>query len=381
MSNVNKNESGVAAILITTIIMFVGITITLSLVFVFANRIKAARNIEFGEQAYFTAEAGNEDALLRFLDPDKGIPASYTLPVGATSTTVTRSTDLFGNEIITSQSDVSSRARSVEIVLGLSPDSTRFVFAAQIGNLGLQMDSNSGVDGAVFSNGDITGAANTDITGDASSGGTISSPNPTVGGTKKEGEDLIPLPNFDAAAWEAAANINSDPIIGDHTLIGTVSFGPRKVVGNLTVDRNANLTVTGPIYVTGNILIENRAELFLDESYGSGGTVVTAEGTFEFEGNTEVYGTSATPKGYMMAASTSTSLTAIELNSNESQELILYAVNGTLVLNSNADVVSLAGEGIHLNSFANINYDLGITSYTFSAGGSGGFVISSWEEE
>ncbi|MEX2145292.1 MAG: hypothetical protein WD712_02900 [Candidatus Spechtbacterales bacterium] len=376
-----NKESGIIALLVTVIVMSVGIVLVVSMIFVFLNRLEAARNIEMGAKAYFVAEAGAEDALLRELNPS--IPTGitpYTLSVGDAIATIDKTTTL-NSVTINSNGNASNRERTLRVVIGVDPAGTTFSFAAQIGERGLTMASNSGVNGQVYSNGDIIGASGTFIEGDAYAVGTISSPSPQVGGTRNEGADPIALPPFDEEGWAEEANINNDPIVGNLEISGKGNtLGPRRIEGNLTIKSGGDVTITGPVHITGNFVMNSNSDVYLDESFESDGTVVWAEGTIFFDSSTKLHGTNANPKGYLLFASTAPGTSAIELSSNATQEVTMYAVNGDVVINSKGDLTALIGNGIILRSNAEINFDLGLITYTFTTGGQGSYGIIKWEE-
>lgn len=376
-------QGGFVALSITIIALAVTVSIVISLAFIFLNRFEAARNLALSEQAYFTAESGIEDALLRFFDSNKALPSStpYTLLLGSSSSLI----DITSGTSTTTISSIGNsrdRVRSLEVIIGTDPAGTTFSFSAHIGERGLTMDSNARVNGNVYSNGDIEGGSNTIIDGNADAVGIISSPRPTVTGTKTQGADPVPLPPFDEQGWKDAANINNDPHTGNLTLnSGTTYLGPKKIEGNLKLNSNAKLIVTGPLHITGNFIMNSNTSAYLDNSFGSNGTTIFAEGIMEFNSNAEIFATNANPKGYIMFASTSTSSEAIELESNASQEAVLYAVNGNIELDSNGDITAIIGNGIDLDSNAEINFDSGLITYTFSSRGSGSYDIINWREQ
>jgi len=379
------NKQGVIALSTTMIVLFIGITLVLSLVFVFLNRIEIARNIGLSEQAYLTAESGIEDALLRFLDPAKTEAGAfpYILTVGTSSASIDKNT-VVNTTTFSVVGDASNRDRSLDTQIAPVSTGSSFSYAAQIGDDGLEMHSEATVNGNVYSNGNITGTgSDTIINGDATAVGTVSSPDPTVTGITTESASSLPMPAFDEQGWKNEANINNDPINNDVTYSsGTNNLGPRKIDGNLSLDNEARLVVQGPIHVTGNLNMNSDSILELDDSFGSNGTVIVVDGDITFNSKSKVEATSANPKGYILFVSMSTSSNAIQLNSDAILEAGIYSVNGGIVINSKGDVVSIAGKGVRLNSSAQINFDLGFINYTYSpSGGSGSYDIISWEEK
>jgi hypothetical protein len=377
------NQRGVIALLIGIVAMFLASTLALSSVFVFLNRAKAARNIAHSYEAIYASEAGIEDMLLRYFDDTKPLPSSYPhiLSVGSSSASTTIREDFLGNAIIVSEGDRLDRIRSLRIYA--SPEGPGvFHYAVQIGEDGLVMGSNSRVIGNVYSNGNITGDSNSEIQGDASAVGTISSPRPTVTGVRTQGVAPQDLPEIDIDYWKARANINNDPIVGNLVYNkGSNTLGPRKIEGNLTLDSNADLIVTGAIHVTGNFRMDSNSELFLSEAFSASTTVIIVGGNITFDSNAEVHATVATPKGYILLLSESASGTAIDIDSNNPIEGAVYAPNGTVVIGSNADITSIAGRRIRLDSNAEIVYDFGLRDADFTGGPSSGARIISWQEQ
>ena len=377
------NQRGIIALLIGIVAMFLASTLALSSVFVFLNRAKAARNIVRSYEAIYASEAGIEDILLRYFDDTKPLPSSYPyiLSVGTASASTTVREDSLGNATILSMGDRLDRIRELRIYA--SPEGPGvFRYAVQIGDLGLEMESNSIVTGNVYSNGNITGDSNSEIRGDASAVGTISSPRPTVTGVRTQGVAIQDLPQVDIAYWKARANINNNPFVGNLEYEnGPSTLGPRKIEGNLTLDSNASLTLTGPVHITGNFRMDSNSDLFLSEALSASTTVIVVSGNITFSSNAEVHSTQASPKGYILLLSESTRGTAIDINSNNPIDGAVYAQNGTVVIGSSAGVTSIAGRRIRLDSNATITYNFGLRSADFTGGPSSGAKIISWQEQ
>ncbi len=296
-----------------------------------------------------------------------------------------------------------------------------FRYAVQVGEGGLRLNSNSRINGNVSSNGSITGDANSEIRGearangnifgdtnheiygdvyafgnisgegnykifgDAYATGTISDP-PEVEGDRYPNQDpsnlppIDPLPTINYDYWKAQANVNNDPYLGDLELNSqSLPLGPKKIEGNLTLT-NSSLTLTGPIHVTGNFEMNSNSHLYLDEDFRSNGTVLIVDGTIRINSNAIIHPTSADPKGYILLVTTSSSSPAIEINSNSSGG-VYYALEGTLQINSNGDVVAIVAKQLILNANAELNYDEGLASAYFSTGPGGSWIIKrgSWE--
>ncbi len=188
----------------------------------------------------------------------------------------------------------------------------------------------------------------------------------------------MPISEQNILDWKADAEAGGT-ISGNYTLNdNTGTLGPKKITGNLTVQNNADLTLTGTVWVMGNVLIDNNATVRLDSSYGTSDGVMVADGTITIQNNATFAG-SGSPGSYLMTLSTSNSTSAITLNNNGGS-VILYAANGTVNLSNNGSAKSLNGKFINLNNNAVVIYDSGLANSNFVNGPSGGWDISSWQE-
>lgn len=275
--------------------------------------------------------------------------------------------------------------KTVKMTLLVSSEHISFNYAVQVGNEGITMYSNSIINGNTYSNGNIVGYANSRINGDAYAAGTISSSRPIVTGTKYPNSPTSEMPTLDYTFWRTAA-ADGGTQNGNYELNGNCpaskpTVGPQKIIGDFKMNSNTCLIVTGPIYITGNFEMNSNAKLYLDEEFGSTGTVIIVDGTIKLNSNSIIYTTSDSPKGYILLASTNTTDSAVELNSNASQGII-YALNGGVQFNSNAKVVSVVAKHLILNSNATLDYDIGLANADFSGGPGGGWTIQkgTWTE-
>ncbi len=385
-----KTNSGFAlvTVLFVMIILLAVGTLFISIV---SFTIRTTKNFKNSTKAFYLAESGIEKAIWELNQTQSAYTGETDTALDGGKFTTQVETDPAdpNKRIITSTGfypeDVAFPAkRQIRIYASAesSEESIAFHYAIQIGDLGLLMYSNSEVNGNTYSNGDITGYSNTQINGDAYAVGTISSPKPVISGERVEGTDPQPLPTVDIEFWKEQANVNEDPIIGDYEInSGSHTLGPRKIEGNLSINSSAILTVTGPLHVTGNFEMNSNGEMHLDESFGSQGTVVVVDGTVRIDSNAQIYPTSADPKGYILVATTDTSMAAVELNSNSAGG-IFYALDGGIQINSNGHAVSVVGKKLILNSNAVLDYDIGLASSIFTSGPGGAWVEEpeTWDE-
>lgn len=188
----------------------------------------------------------------------------------------------------------------------------------------------------------------------------------------------MPISDQNILDWKneaEAGGIYSGNYILDST---SGSLGPKKITGNLTVNNNASLVITGTLWVEGTVTISNNANVNLASSYGTGEGVIVADGIVNINNNSTFNG-SGTLGSYLMVLSTSSSTNAITL-ANNGGAIILYAANGTVNLSNNSGAKALNGKSINLSNNAVVIYDSGLANSNFVNGPSGGWSITSWGE-
>lgn len=206
-----------------------------------------------------------------------------------------------------------------------------------------------------------------------------------VGGTLNPGQadqpaQPLPISEAQIAEWKATAlagGVTNGPL----TITNTVTMGPRQINGNLTVTNDGILRLTGPIWVKGDILFDNDAQVTIDPSLGSAGTVIIADnpddlansGKVILGNNTVLSGTGQTGS-YPLILSTSTNEKAIELKNN-AEGAIFYASAGTIDVSNNTVVNQLTGYKIALQNNVIINYTSGLANANFSSGPGGSWAL------
>lgn len=340
--------------------------------------------------------------------------------------------------------------KSVRVKIQDQPSTTgvAFNYGVQAGPLGIVMSNNSsisGVNGAVgnvYAQGTISGGNNTVVTGDvimSGASGKIDTVqvdgnakahtivNSTVGkdayyqsvdtqtkvrGVKCQGNQYchpnstdptninMPISNQTITEWETLAS-SGGTYEGNLNLSGNVSLGPKKINGDLTADNGTVLTITGTVWVTGNINLANNMVIILDGGYGNNGGLIIADsptdkasyGKVTASNNVKVCGSIPSAdcannvshpenKSSIMFLSTNTGATtsnpAIRA-SNNSSAVIYYSTVGMLEVANNGGLKAFTGGGLHLSNGAQVTYDQGLASAEFSGGPGGSWVITEWQ--
>ena len=415
-------KKGYSAIVSIILVAGIGAVIAGSFGSVTIAKQKILRNVLNSAQSYYLAEAGIEDAILRIIDP--AIPYQLTETLTLASTTVSTTITQTGNNItILSEGDKDNYIRNVQVTLSANTESASFNYGVQVGQGGLEMKNDCTIEGNVYSDGDIIGTNSPTITGDAWAAGahiikgfTIgvdahantlqnndigqdayyqSISGTTVGGMSYPGSpdpesQALPLTGEQIEVWkeDAAAGGAS----GSYTLEGddTASLGPVKIAGNLIIKNSAILTLSGTVWVTGDITLEDNGVLRLDSGYGENSGLLIADGSILIKNNFIVCGSEGYDAdedvcypengSYVLLLSTKTGEDAISLENNADINGIIYTSAGEVSVKNNARVMAVTGYEIEVENNVIITYESGLVNLNFSSGPGGGWKIGAWRE-
>ncbi len=401
----------------TIFFLVVSVTIIFGLVGPIVRQQKMASQLLTTRQSYFLAEGGLEDVVYR-LKTGKTVGTTETLNrSGGTVSTVT--TGSIQSKQIVATAEFNNIIRKVEATLSLGTGVV-FKFGTQAGQGGFVFRNNSFVSGSLYSNGPIVGANGAYITGAAySAGSTGSITNMRVGyngtanayahtittstvtgtiycqsgtgnnkacNTSEADPQIEPLPVSDEniEQWKTDATTGGTTV-GNVTISSATTMGPKKIVGNLTI--NSTLTIADTIYVTGNVIINGAVKL--SSTYGAASGIIVSDG-YIIIGNGVVFQDSGTAGSYILLLTTSTCDAAILVSpcfannaidvSNNSSISIVNAQNGTVYFSNNAGVREAVGNKIELKNNVGIEYGSGLINVGFVSGPTGAWVVQSWEE-
>jgi len=402
----------------TLLVLLAMTTIGATLVSLSVFQIKSSFDNLRSVQAYYIAEAGAEDALVRIT---RGMEwtNSYSFSFNESTSTVEISNVVGGVRTIISKGEKRERVKKVKVLHTLSSDNVSFHYGIQVGDDGLAMANNSQVNGNVFSNGSIigefgrgfiTGSAKTatigtrlenlniaedaythnckncDITGKLYfSGGANESCVVGEGVTVHPVQSQQPLPIDSATIDKWKDDAAETVIVGDYTVAGgdTAYLGPAKITGSMTLENNASLILTGTVWVEGNITLNNNASVVLDAfSFSSLSGVLLTDGKIVIRPEVVLEG-SGLEGSYLLLLSTNNSSDraspAIDVD-NTASGGVFYTSNGLITLKNNVEAKEVTGYGVYLSPNAVINYEVGLSDAGFKSGPGGGWKVSQWEE-
>lgn len=156
------------------------------------------------------------------------------------------------------------------------------------------------------------------------------------------------------------------------------TLGPKKIVGNLNVSSGGTLTVSGTLWVTGNMVLDGGGRIQLASSYGSADGLIIVDGTITVSGGGFAAG-SGTTGSYIMLISKSVASGAITI-AGGSGAVIAYAKDGGITLSGGVSLKEAVGYSMTLLGNSTITYESGLADLSFSSGPSGTWDITSWKE-
>lgn len=183
----------------------------------------------------------------------------------------------------------------------------------------------------------------------------------------------FPISDQQIISWkdEAAAG---GTISGNYTLGQgqSASLGPKKITGDLIINKNATLTLTGRVRVAGKIDIDKDATVALDPSYGDNSEVLLADGIIDLskESNFQRAG----PASYVLAITTSSAGDAIKI-AKSADALIAYAGSGTVTIQKESHLREVTAWKLKLEKDTLVTYEQGLQSVLFTAGPGASWII------
>lgn len=250
----------------------------------------------------------------------------------------------------------------------------------------------------------ISGTAKADTITGATIGGdayyqTISGS--TVAGTSFPGSPTpsyvaLPLTATAITQWKNDAE-NGGVITGDYTIGGgsSVQLGPRKITGNLTIENGSTLTLTGTVYATGAIVMNNNVLVKCHFDFGSRGCILMSDKSINI-GNNATFGGSGSAGSYVFVLSTkqgclgpgsstlecTTNNSAIAISNNVNYALF-YAGESMVDISNNAKITAVVGYKLSLSNNTEIIYDGALMDMGFqpsATGTTGSWNVSRWNE-
>jgi hypothetical protein len=422
--NIFKNRKG-QIIVIGLVFFAVIILFSAAILGYVSTYIKSERQNIVKVQALQLAEAGIDKAAYE-LNHDSSYSGETNTALGNGSFTIMVTNIDSEHKRVISTGSVPFKGgmanRKIDATLAIDHTVISFRYGVQAGDGGFSLANSSTVTGNIFSTGKVIGAGGNYIYGDIVSAGasgqvygihstgnvfahsigdskvatiidkdayyaaTITKT--TVTGTKHSGspdQSPVPLPISDAqiSEWEsdaaAGGTISTCNAKGDYEIGANTSLGSKKITCNLVV-KNVTLTVTGPLWITGNITVQTGATVQMDSSLGSQNVPIIADNPTNTTGSGKIsieqqsnFNGSGSPGSFVFlisqnnSAETGGSTSAISQNQGAAA-LVAYASHGLATMEQSANVKEVTAYKISLSQSANVTYDSGLPSTLFESG-------------
>lgn len=201
--------------------------------------------------------------------------------------------------------------------------------------------------------------------------------NTTVGGvgySNSQDPPPKPFPLSDAniAEWKQQAE-NAGVTTEDISVCSNLNAG--KIVGSVTFNSNCNITVSSPIWITGDFIINTNNTIALEQSFGPISGIIVVDGIISLGSNNHVVGSGVDSSVLLLLStydSRTNGISAIQI-SNTGNVVVLYADKGIIEPGNSNQFKELTAWGIKLINNGQITYDTGLSSSLFSSGPAGSF--------
>jgi hypothetical protein len=417
---ITENNRGVALIIVAVMLLATSVVILAGFGFAFYNFSSTARGYYNSVKSYYYAEGVIEDILVRSATGKK-MPSTnpYTFNYGEGSVSVLLGTEIGGSQQIIATATTNNSVRKVTVTKTATTNDANFYYGIQVGDGGMKMENNAVVvEGNVYSNGSIIGCnSGCKIAGSATVAGASNkiedvkeigvdawaqnvedtkilgnlycqtgsgnTPNPKPCDTSKgvPPSKNMPLDQATIDGWKAAAAAGpGGPINGNYNVGSSMTLGPRKITGNLTFSAGVTLTLSGTLYVVGNVSFQNNDIVQLSSGYGANSGVIVVDGTVTVDNGVKLKG-SGQAGSYLMILSTKADTVNPVINLiNNSDGGIFYTSAGLLKINQRANLKEATGYKILIEQNGEVTYENGLADVSFSSGPSGGFMVTGWQE-
>jgi hypothetical protein len=385
---------------------------------------KISRNLVNSQKSFFLSEAGIEDVFYRIINAKKYDSTEVLLLDGFYATTSVASLD-GGEKEVSSQASVLNLIRKSKINL-IEGNGVSFHYGVQVGNGGFVMKNTSQVVGNIYSNGSVVGENSNNVSASVVSAGpsglidgitaagdayahaiddseiggnaffqTIS--DSEVSGTlypNSPDQDALPMPIPDSLIeeWKSAAASSTINCSGTYTINTDTTLGPTKITCNLEIKNNPMVTITAPVWVTGNVTFANSPTIKTQPSVSGKSVAFIADNpsnrttSSKVSLNQQSNFTAGTPGSYLMFVSMNNSAESggneigIATEQGAAGNVLLYAPHGQIRLSQSASLKEVTAYKVVLRNSATVTYESGLSDLVFTSGPSGGYSIKEWKE-
>jgi hypothetical protein len=422
-------------LLLTLVFLGIFVTVSAALLSYITASLKAERTTMAAAQALAIAEGAMDNAASQ-INQNLSYAGEIDTSLGNGTFTVTIANVDSTTKRVTATGYVPNRTnpiatKTIKATIALSNDVISFHYGIQAGNGGFTLSNSASITGNVFAGGPVIGTGNNFVYGDVVSSGAnglvygihatssvyahtigtagtattidkdayyVTKTNATVSGTSHPNspdQDTVDLPISDEqiAEWESEAaaggTISSCDASGNYSVTTNTSLGPIKIACNLVIkSSSAVVTITGPLWVTGNITFQTGPTVKIDPALGNQNVAIIADNPSNQTGSglisvgqSTVFQGSGAANSFVFlisqnrSAEQGGSTVAVSMAQGASA-LVAYAAHGLLTLSQSVSVKEATGYRISLSQSANVTYDTGLPSTVFKTGPGGSWAVA-----
>lgn len=418
---IHRLQRGQVALGAVLLFLFISSTIVFGMARAVYHQLKTALDFGTSRSSYYLSESLAEDTAYRFI-AGFSTAASPTLAIdGETASAVVTNEGTVKQIVSTANWNGLYRKVVIQITYGLG---TGFSYGVQAGDGGFVGSNNTIIYGNLFSNGPITGSAL--IKGDVISAGplgfisgihatssayahTIANATidkdayyqeisgSTVGGASHPGSpdqapSTMPIPDSYIATLENAAEASGVTACSGTYQLNAGTVSSRKYTCSVNI--NGDITLTGPLWVEGNITTSNNVDVSVSGTLPGKTVAIIADNPSDRINSSKITQSNnltfagSGAQSYVMLISmnnaeevnASNNINAISVNNNISGALLIYAPHGQIDIGNNTSLKEVTGYKILLSNNAQVQYETGIANLLFTSGPTGGFNVVDWRE-
>lgn len=193
----------------------------------------------------------------------------------------------------------------------------------------------------------------------------------------------FPISDANVQEWKDAASAGTTYSNSSYSYDGiSVTTGPAKYLGNVTLTNGAIMTLNGPVWILGTLNLSNNATIKLSSGYGASSGMILAHKIIL--GNNATLTGSGNSGSYLLAVSDYVSANSsdlgVDISNNVAGKSIIYAPTSYAGFSNNANAKEVIAYGLSLSNNSTVTYETGLASANFTTGPSGSWDITSWKE-
>lgn len=174
---------------------------------------------------------------------------------------------------------------------------------------------------------------------------------------------------------------------------GNLFLGPKKITGNLTLTKKQTLTITGTLYVEGNVDFDSASgsTVKCDASFSANSCLIVAGG-WVYVKNNAVFQGSGVSGSYILLLTTLAGCNggvqqpqctdhngAIDVLNNATGA-IFYTAHSLAHLHNGVNISEITAYKLEIGNNAIVTYEQGLVNAQFSSGPGGSWEVESWKE-